>query len=293
MFSTQLPAWVRKHQFINKSFGQLSPDEFLDLKNRLERFSPDAPEISVVIPAWNEGDNIYRTLSSLADMRSNRYIEIIVINNNSTDHTQEVLDKLGVRNYFQPQQGIAHARQMGLEKARGKYHLCADADTFYPTNWAITMVKPMEDDPTIAGVYGRYSFLPPEGKSRLFLWFYEKITGMLIRIRKKKREHINFLGFNMGFLAEAGRTSGGFNVSQVRQFSNSGENFVDESEDGRMALNLKKTGSLKLINDHRARVFTSSRRLLAEGGIFQSFFNRLELHTFRLKEYVAGRKIEE
>ena len=295
MNSTQLPGWIPKHLYQNKSFRDLNEAEFLDLKNRLAKFSPHSPEISIVIPAWNEGDNIHRTLSSLAESTGDFQIEIIVINNNSTDHTQEVLDQLAVRNYFQPLQGIAHARQMGLEKARGKYHLCADADTFYPPHWAETMIRPMANDPGIAGVYGRYSFMPPEGEGRLFLWLYEKITGILIRIRKKKREHINFLGFNMGFVTEIGRITGGFNVARVRQFSNAAgdEDFVDESEDGRMALNLKKIGSLKLITDSRARVFTSSRRLQAEGGILQSFINRLKLHTLRLKEYVAGSNIEE
>ena len=295
MTSTQLPGWLRKHLFLNKTFSDLSEKELQDLKSRLAKFSPERPEISIVIPAWNEGKTIHRTLSSLADNTADVGIEIIVINNNSTDHTQQVLDQLGVRNYFQPLQGIALARQMGLEKARGKYHLCADADTFYPPNWAITMVKPMEVDPAIAGVYGRYSFLPTQGDGRLFLWLYEKITGVLIRIRKKRREHINFLGFNMGFVTQTGRTTGGFNVTRVRQFSNAAgdEGFVEESEDGRMALNLKRIGSLKLITDSRARVFTSSRRLEAEGGIYQSFLNRLKLHTLRLKEYVAGRNIEE
>lgn len=290
-----LPPWVRKHQFLNKKFSDLEAAELADLKSRLSQFQPSNPEISIVIPAWNEGDQIFRTLSSLADMAIDKATEIIVINNNSTDHTQEVLNRLGVITYFQPLQGIAHARQMGLEKAQGRYHLCADADTFYPPEWAAAMVGPMQQDHRIAGVYGRYSFLPPNGSQRWPLWIYEKITGILIRIRRRKREHINFLGFNMGFVSETGRITGGFNVSQPRQFNNLAgiEGFVDESEDGRMAVNLMTRGRLKLITDSRARVFTSSRRLLAEGGILQSFINRVRVHSLRLTEYILGKKIEQ
>lgn len=289
-----VPAWVRKHQYPNKKFSDLSTTELEDLTDRLRRFRPAKPEVSIVIPAWNEGDQIFRTLSSLADTVTDKATEIIVINNNSTDHTQEVLDRLGVVSYFQPLQGIAHARQMGLEKAHGKYHLCADADTFYPPYWPAAMVRPMLQDPRIAGVYGRYSFLPPVGSQRWPLWMYEKLTGILIRIRKRKREHINFLGFNMGFVTETGRITGGFNVTRARQFSNiaGADGFVDESEDGRMAVNLMSRGKLELISDRRARVFTSSRRLLAEGGIFQSFMTRVKMHSLRLTEYVSGKKIE-
>lgn len=291
----KIPGWVRKHQYPGKKLSDLDAAELEDLQRRLSRFRPENPEISIVIPAWNEGDQIFRTLSSLADNTAGMAIEIIVINNNSTDHTQDVLDRLGVLNYFQPLQGIAHARQMGLEKAKGRYHLCADADTFYPPQWAAAMVRPMEHDAGIAGVYGRYSFLPQEGSGRWPLWIYEKITGILIRVRKRKREHINFLGFNMGFVTETGRVTGGFNVRRARQFSNTAgtEGFVDESEDGRMAVNLMSRGRLKLISDSRARVFTSSRRLLAEGGIFQSFVTRVKMHSVRLTEYLSGKKIRQ
>src|SRR5690606_3484231 len=170
----------------------------------------------------------------------------------------------------------------------------ADSDTFYPPRWIELMVKPMMEDTGITGVYGRYSFLPPLGQGRLLFWFYEIITGILIRIRKRKREHINVLGFNMGLVTEAGRETGGFKVTQVRKFDNAlgSDYFVEEAEDGRMALNLQKKGRLKLVTHPEARVFTSSRRLVAEGGLIQSFLNRFKLHTGRMKEYLNGGKVE-
>jgi len=100
------------------------------------------------------------------------------------------------------------------------------------------------------------------------------------------------LGFNMGFVTEVGRTTGGFEVTQVRKFDNAlgSDYFVDEAEDGRMALNLQKKGKLKMVTDKGARAFTSSRRLVAEGGIFKAFTNRFRLHSGRLKEYISGKK---
>lgn len=286
----QLPVWLNQHLYPNKNFIDLTEPELDDLKARLSKFNHETPDISVVIPAWNEENNIYRALSSLASNVTDIKVEILVINNNSTDNTQAVLNRLGVKSYFQPVQGTPYTRQMGLMKAKGKYHLCADSDTFYPPRWIELMTKPMMKDSNIVGVYGRYCFIPPKGQSRLNLWFYEKLTGILIRIRKVNREYINVLGFTMGFVTEIGRTTGGFEVTEVRKFDNAlgSEYFVEEAEDGRMAVNLKKKGKLKLITHSDARVFTSSRRLTSEGGVLASFLRRLQLHVKRMKEYVTG-----
>jgi glycosyltransferase involved in cell wall biosynthesis len=286
-----LPKWIKPHLFTGKKFDDLTPAEITALQQRIAGFKEEQPDISVVIPAWNEENNIFRTLSSLSANTTKYKVEIVVINNNSKDRTQQVLDQLGVRSYLQPEQGTPHARQMGLEKARGKYHLCADSDTFYPPQWIDLMVKPMVEDEDITGVYGRYSFIPPEGQNRIGLWLYELLTGVLVQIRKRNREYLNTLGFNMGFVTEVGRTTGGFKVNQVRMFDNAAgsDYFVDEAEDGTMAVNLKKKGRLKLVLDRKARVFTSPRRLLYDGGIWAAFMNRFKSHGSGLGEYVTGK----
>jgi glycosyltransferase involved in cell wall biosynthesis len=286
-----LPKWIEPHLFTGKKFSDLTPAELTDLKTRVSKFKHEQPDISVVIPAWNEANNIFRTLSALSANQTDFKVEIVVINNNSTDNTQAVLDEIGVRSYLESTQGTPHARQLGLEKARGKYHLCADSDTFYPPKWIDTMVAPMIKDSGITGVYGRYSFIPPEGQNRLGLWFYELLTGVLVQIRKRNREYLNTLGFNMGFVTEIGRTTGGFKVTGVRMFDNAAgsDYFVEEAEDGRMAVNLKKKGRLKLVLDRNARAFTSPRRLLYDGGIWAAFKNRFRSHGSGLGEYVTGK----
>ena len=272
-----LPTWIENHLFEGRQFADLSADELGTLRNALQRFDHPSPEVSVVIPAWNEENNIYRTLSSLAATTSGLAVELIVINNNSTDGTQRVLDTLGVKNYLQPKQGTPHARQMGLEKARGKYHLCADSDTFYPPEWIDLMVKPMQENEAVAGVYGTYSFMPPKGQSRAGLWLYELLSTLLIRYRRRTKEYMNVYGFNMGFVTETGRRTGGFRVSGNRQYAHvSGSDFANEAEDGRMALNLKKVGKLAWVTHPKARVFTSPRRLMDDGSVAKAFVKRVK-----------------
>lgn len=288
----KLPEWLTIHQYSDKHFNELSEQEWDALKTKLSQFNQPEPEVSIVIPAWNVENSLFRTLSSLASNKTSYKIELIVINNNSTDKTQEILDRLEVKNFSEPQQGISFARQLGLMKAKGYYHLCADSDTFYPPNWIDLMIKPMKENKNIVGVYGRYSFLPGNTQDLPSLFFYEKITGLLIRIRKRNREFLNVLGFSMGFVREIGINNGGFKVKNVRKFDNApGDAFVDEAEDGTMALNLLKSGRLKLVTNSKARVFTSTKRLVQDGGIVQAFVKRGKLHGQKLIEYISGAKV--
>lgn len=270
-----LPAWTQPHLYRQKKFDDLTVAEIESLKSRIRQFRHEKPDVSVVIPVWNEQDNIFRTLSSLSSSITDHKVEIVVINNNSTDKTQQVLDELGVINYLQPKQGTPFARQMGLDKARGKYFLCADADTLYPPQWINLMVAPMASNTGVTGVYGRYSFIPPEGSNRFGLWFYELFTAIIIRVRQRKREYMNVYGFNMGLVTQIGKEVGGFEVRGDRKYAGVvGSDYNNEAEDGRMALNLSARGKLSLVTNAKARVFSSSRRLMDDGSIWQAFVNR-------------------
>jgi len=279
-----LPGWVKPHLYTGKKFDDLSLSEIENLKTRLSLFKSVTAEVSVVIPVWNEQDSIFKTLSSLAANITDYRTEIIVVNNNSTDNTQKVLDTLETRNYLQKQQGTPYARQMGLDKATGKYYLCADADTLYPPQWINLMVSPMANSEQVTGVYGRYSFIPPQGEGRFGLWFYEFITSFIIRIRQRKREYLNVYGFNMGLVTNIGRETGGFNVVGNRKYNDVvGSDYENDAEDGRMARNLMTRGKLELVTNPKARVFTSSRRLMDDGSIWNAFMNRIkrQLKIFR------------
>src|SRR5690606_26173180 len=111
---------------------------------------------------------------------------------------------------------------------------------------------------------------------------------LLIRKNRKNQEFMNFLGFNMGFVTRIAKETAGFKVNNARVFDNAkgSESYAAESEDGRMAQRLLTKGRLRLVTSQRARVYTSSRRLEAEGGLFRSFIDRFNRHAnifFKLK----------
>lgn len=90
-----------------------------------------APLLSVVIPAFNEEKFIKKTIHSI--IRSSTLypgpIEVIVVDNNSTDATARIARKSGARVVFEPKNQIARARNTGAKAALGKFLVFLDADT--------------------------------------------------------------------------------------------------------------------------------------------------------------------
>ncbi|GAB3255331.1 glycosyltransferase family 2 protein [Larkinella harenae] len=282
MSSSLVPHWIDKHTFAynpsNVASGQLH-----DLRTRLAQFDVDKPQLSIVIPAYNEEANLLHTLSSLADQKLQRPTELLVVNNNSSDRTQELLDKCGVRSIIERRPGVAFARQAGLEAARGMYMANADADCLYPPGWVETLMKPLKE-PEIACTYGLYSFLPSPNSSRLALMLYEQIAQLTNSIRNRDKEYLNVYGFNFAFRRADALAVGGFALDSGREGSvaelvaagikppPSGK-----CEDGWMALTLQEQGKGRTlrITDPAARVWTSDRRLLADGSLSKAFTTRV------------------
>jgi glycosyltransferase involved in cell wall biosynthesis len=94
----------------------------------------ERPDISVIIPAYNEERFLPRCIASLRRAaecyRRERggTIEIIVVDNNSTDRTAQVARELGARLVEEPINNIARARNAGARVARGRFLAFCDAD---------------------------------------------------------------------------------------------------------------------------------------------------------------------
>ena len=106
------------------------------------RDSSGAVQISVVIPAWNEADNLAKLLPQmhvvLADLGCT--YEIIVVDNHSADGTEQVCSAADAVLVQQTQRGYGGALWAGFDRARGEYILTMDADLshlpdFVPRMW--------------------------------------------------------------------------------------------------------------------------------------------------------------
>lgn len=89
--------------------------------------------LSIVIPLYNKEDYIVDTLSKLKGVPD---IEILVVDNNSTDNSVILCKKEAeinpqIRLLVQKKKGVSAARNMGLEAAKGEYVCFLDADDWY------------------------------------------------------------------------------------------------------------------------------------------------------------------
>lgn len=112
-------------------------------------------QLSILIPAYNEADSIIRILQKVADIKLIKDIrkEIIVINDCSTDNTQQIVNEfiainptLNIRLYSQQKnKGKGAAIHKGIELATGDFVIVQDADLEYDPEDFNILLKPMLD----------------------------------------------------------------------------------------------------------------------------------------------------
>ncbi|HOE77366.1 MAG TPA: glycosyltransferase [Bacilli bacterium] len=96
---------------------------------------PFSQPLTVLIPAHNEEKNLYFALEALSRQDYPGKLEIIVIDNASTDKTREIAEaakkafSLNFKILSEPRKGKHHALNTGLKEITTKYFVCVDADT--------------------------------------------------------------------------------------------------------------------------------------------------------------------
>jgi glycosyltransferase involved in cell wall biosynthesis len=154
-------------------------------------------DISIVIPVFNGGSKIQKCVSALQNQKTQKRYEIIVVDDGSTDGSLECIEGNGCKIYRQPNQGPAAARNLGVEKARGKIILFTDADCEPLEDWLETMVRPLEDD-SISGVKGAYLTQQKSIVPRFVQLEYESKYDKM-----KKDRYIDFIDtYSAGFVKE-------------------------------------------------------------------------------------------
>lgn len=86
-------------------------------------------KVSVIIPAYNEEENIAKTIKLAKE--SKNVDEVIVVNNLSTDRTKEIALENGVKVYDCDKQGKGNAMEVGIQKAENEIIIFLDADVNY------------------------------------------------------------------------------------------------------------------------------------------------------------------
>lgn len=118
------------------------------------------PEISVIIPVYNAEKYLAECLQSVLN-QSLPDLEVICINDGSTDHSVQVLKTFQQKDsriiiIDQPNQGVSAARNAGLKIASGKYIGFVDADDSIETDYFNRLYK-LASESSADAVYSRKS----------------------------------------------------------------------------------------------------------------------------------------
>lgn len=102
-------------------------------------------KLSVIVPVYNTEKYIEKCLDSLVN-QTLKEMEIIVINDGSTDHSKEIIEKYQkkykqLRSYHLENKGVSYARNFGITKAQGKYITFLDSDDYIDENLYEQMLK--------------------------------------------------------------------------------------------------------------------------------------------------------
>lgn len=175
-----------------------------------------APILTVIVCTYNRSDWLRGCLRSLEPQSSHETVEVLVIDNNSTDDTAAVVREFSgrrpnLRYVFEANQGLSHARNRGLKEAQGQIVAYIDDDAKANSEWVLAIILFFEATPDASGVSGSYdafSTIPIPS------WFPKEYgrwsLGDQTR-RMKAGEWIN--GTNMAFRRQALLELGGFDTS--------------------------------------------------------------------------------
>jgi GT2 family glycosyltransferase len=138
--------------------------------------------VSIVIPTFNGASRIGDCLDALLKQKARRDVEILVVNDGSTDATASVVENYsGVLLITQPNGGPAAARNLGAREARGDILLFTDDDCVPAPGWLDAMLAPFSDA-EVVGAKGTYRTRQRSLAARFVQIEYEDRYRMMSRL---------------------------------------------------------------------------------------------------------------
>lgn len=263
-------SWYSKYLSVyEKPFAETSENVISEIKNKLHEQQSFEPLASVVVIAYNEEKRLLSCLWSLSESICKYPIEIIGVNNNSKDRSEDIFKATGVPYFNELKQSCGYARNCGLQNAKGKYYICIDGDTMYPPDYFEILINNLEK-PGIVAVSSLWSYLPDKQHPWVSVKLYELLRDVYLFAQSFKRPELSVRGLVFSYAIEHGKKVG-YRVD------------IKRGEDGSMALGLKKYGKIKFIKSRKARAITGYGTLNMDGSFFNSFKKRLLKNVFNLK----------
>lgn len=138
------------------------------------------PLVSVIIPSYNYARYIGEAIDSVLS-QTYRFVEVVVVDNSSTDNTLEVLQGYGdsIRWIQQPNQGVSGSRNRGIAESRGELIAFLDADDVWLPEKLARQVE-LFGDPRVGMVYCGLQYIDARGEP-----LEQSVEGLRGRVLKK------------------------------------------------------------------------------------------------------------
>ena len=139
----------------------------------------NTPLVSVIIPSYNHAEYVEQSILSVVN-QSYKNIELIVIEDGSTDHSRNILEVLqkqfGFYLEFQSNQGISKTMNKAIRYAKGKYITGVASDDIWVEGRLEKQVRFMESHPDCSVAVGKALFIDKDGQERDDIVVFSSIT---------------------------------------------------------------------------------------------------------------------
>jgi glycosyltransferase involved in cell wall biosynthesis len=184
-------------------------------------------ELSIIISTYNNAVSLIRTLNSVAKQDADKAIwECVVVNNNSTDNTAEMVaafakehSDINIKLIDEAQQGLSYARNRGIAEAEGQFLAFIDDDETINEGFVSAYLDLFHNHGAFAGAGAlkvRYDSARPKWMS----YYTEKMIANPLYLGKEIitiTSSVTPTGGNMAFNREIFRLYGGFDTNLGRK----------------------------------------------------------------------------
>lgn len=142
--------------------------------------------ISVVFPCYNEQDYIKQAIEEF--LATDVVDEVIVIDNNSTDRSKELIQSTEAKYIFEKEQGYGAACQKGLKEATGDLIIVCEPDGTFKANDLYKFFPYLGNIDVVFGTRTSKNLLHPGANMDWFLLWGNQFIAMIVNFKYKRME---------------------------------------------------------------------------------------------------------
>lgn len=119
-------------------------------------------KVSIIVPIYNEEENLRKCIESLIN-QTYKELEIILINDGSTDNSKEIIDSFKDKRIIaidKKNTGISDTRNKGIDKSTGDYIMFVDSDDYLELNCIERLIETAEKENSEIVMFNYYLETP-------------------------------------------------------------------------------------------------------------------------------------